>query len=246
VARPFLLAQLSDPHIGATWTDADPADRLEAVVEAVRPHAPDAVVVTGDIADHAYAREYGLARELLEQIGAPVYALPGNHDDRAELRAAFDIPGDGPVQYAVDLGPLRLVVLDTTIPGEDGGELDAARLEWLDGALDGKPAIVALHHQPLQLGIPPWDAIGIPAADRAALAAVLERHPGVEAVVGGHIHRPITGELGGRVVISVPSTYVQGRLDFDADAIVVDSDEPPAFALHALVDGRLVSHVHQV
>ena len=98
----------------------------------------------------------------------------------------------------------------------------------------------------MALGIPPWDAIGIPAADRAALAAVLERHPRVEAVVGGHIHRPITGELGGCVVISVPSTYVQGRLDFDASAIVVDSDEPPAFALHALVDGRLVSHVHQV
>jgi Icc protein len=246
VPRPFLLAQLSDPHVGATWTDADPADRLEAVVEAVRPYAPDAVVVTGDIADHAYAREYGLARELLEQIGAPIYALPGNHDDRAALRAAFDLPGDGPVQYAVDLGPLRLVVLDTTVPGQDRGELDVARLEWLDGALDGRPAVVAMHHSPIALGIAPWDAIGIPADERAALAAVLERHPRVEAVVGGHIHRPITGELGGRVVLSVPSTYVQARLDFDAAAIVVDSDEPPAFALHALVDGRLVSHVHQV
>src|SRR5262245_24681790 len=243
--RPFLLAQLSDPHIGATWTDADPADRLEAVVEAVRPHAPDAVLVTGDIADHAYPREYGLARELLQQIGAPVYALPGNHDDRAALRAAFDIPGDGPVHYAVDLGPLRLVVLDSTVPGEDRGELDPARLEWLDGALDGKPAVVALHPPPLVLGIPPWDAIGIAVQEQAALAAVLERHPRVEAVVGGHTHRAIAGELAGRVVLSVPSTYVEARLDFDADAIVVDSDEPAAFALHAFVDGRLVSHVHQ-
>ena len=246
MARPFLIAHLSDPHVGATWTDEDPADRLEAVVEAVRPYAPDAVVVTGDIADHAYPREYGLARELLEQLGAPVYALPGNHDDRAELRAAFEIPGDGPVQYAVDLGPLRLVALDTTRPGEDGGELDAARIEWLDGALNGRPTVVALHHAPLALGIPPWDAIGIPAVQRAALAEVLERHPRVEAVVGGHIHRAVTGELGGRVVISVPSTYVQARLDFDADAIHVDSDEPAAFALHTFADGRLVSHVHQV
>jgi 3',5'-cyclic-AMP phosphodiesterase len=246
VARPFLLAQLSDPHIGATWTDADPADRLESVVEAVRPHTPDAVLVTGDIADHAYPREYGLARELIGQLGVPIYALPGNHDDRAELRAAFDIDGDGPVQYAVDLGPLRLVVLDSTRPGEDAGELDAPRLEWLDGALDGTPSVVALHHPPLHLGIPPWDDIGIPADQRAALAAVLERHPGVEAVVGGHIHRAIAGELGGAVVLSAPSTYVQGRLDFDAEKIQVDSDEPAAFALHAFVDGRLVSHVHQV
>jgi 3',5'-cyclic-AMP phosphodiesterase len=246
VARPFLLAQLSDPHIGATWTDADPADRLEAVVEAVRAFAPDAVLVTGDIADHAYAREYGLARELIGQIAAPVYALPGNHDDRAALRDAFGIAGDGPVLYAVDLGPLQLVVLDSTRPGEDAGELDDARLQWLDGTLDGRPAVVAMHHAPLALGIPPWDEIGIPPEQRAALAAVLARHPRVEAVVAGHIHRAITGELGGSVVLSAPSTYVQGRLDFDAEKILVDSDEPAAFTLHAFVDGRLVSHIHQV
>lgn len=246
MSRPFLLAQLSDPHVGATWTDADPAARLEAVVEAVRPHQPDAVLVTGDVADHGAAEEYAVARELLERIGAPLYVLPGNHDDRAALRAAFDIPGDGPVQYAVELGPLLLVVVDTTVPGEDRGELDAVRLEWLDGALDGRPAVVAMHHPPIALGIEPWDAIGIPADERAALAAVLERHPRVEAVVGGHIHRTITAEIGGRVALSVPSTYVQARLDFGAEAIQVDSDDPPAFALHALVDGRLVSHVHQV
>jgi 3',5'-cyclic AMP phosphodiesterase CpdA len=246
VARPFLIAQLSDPHIGATWTDADPADCLAATVEAVRPHAPDAVLVTGDIADHATPGEYAVARELLARIGAPVYVLPGNHDDRGALRAAFDLPGAGPVNYAVDLDALRLVVLDSTIPGEDRGRLGAQDLEWLDGALDGRPAVVALHHPPLVLGIPPWDAIGLSDADRAGLAAVLERHPRVEAVVGGHIHRPITGVIGGRVALSIPSTYVQGRLDFEAQNIVVDSDEPPAFALHALVDGRLVSHVHQV
>ena len=246
MARPFLIAQLSDPHIGATWTDADPADCLAATVEAVRPYAPDAVLVTGDIADHATPEEYAVARELIERIGAPVYALPGNHDDRAALRTAFGIPGDGPVNYAVDLGELLLLALDSTIPGEDRGRLGPGDLEWLDAELDGRPAVVAMHHPPIVLGIPPWDAIGLPDADRAALAAVLERHPRVEAVVAGHIHRPITAVVGGRVALSVPSTYVQGRLDFEAQKIVVDSDEPPAFALHALVDGRLVSHVHQV
>ena len=88
------------------------------------------MLVTGDIADNAAAEEYAIARELLERIGVPVYPLAGNHDDGAALRSAFDLPGEanGLVQYAVDLGPLRLVVADTTLPGEDRGELDAARL----------------------------------------------------------------------------------------------------------------------
>ena len=99
---------------------ADTVARLTAAVDAVRklPDRPDAVLVTGDIADNAAAEEYATARELLERIGVPVYVLPGNHDDGAALRAAFDLPGEAsaPVQYAVDLGPLRLVVADRRCP----------------------------------------------------------------------------------------------------------------------------------
>src|SRR5919204_4386457 len=122
MAKPFLLVQLSDPHIGATWADADPVAGLTAAVEAVRrlPDAPDAVLVSGDLADHAADEEYEIVRELLARLGAPVYALPGNHDDRDTLRRHFGLPAPpgAPVQYAVDLGPMRLVVLDSQRPGE--------------------------------------------------------------------------------------------------------------------------------
>ncbi len=89
---------------------------------------------------------------------SPFYVLPGNHDDRRALSRHFDVPGgDGePVQYSVDLGPLRLVVLDTTIPGEDAGALDAERLDWLDNELavaPGQLTLVAMHHPPLLTGI---------------------------------------------------------------------------------------------
>src|SRR5512132_151541 len=90
-------------------------------VEAVRrlPDDPDAVLMSGDLADNAADGEYDVVRELLAQLGAPAYVLPGNHDDRETLRRHFDLPGAGgaPVQYAVDLGPLRLVALDSTRPG---------------------------------------------------------------------------------------------------------------------------------
>jgi 3',5'-cyclic-AMP phosphodiesterase len=95
------------------------------------------------------------------------------------------------------------------------------------------------------VGIPVWDAIGLPAADRLALGELLGRQPHVRRVVAGHVHRAIAAELGGRAVLSVPSTYVQGLLDFDATELELSAD-PAGFALHALVDGELVSHIQPV
>jgi 3',5'-cyclic AMP phosphodiesterase CpdA len=252
MTRPVLLVQLSDPHIGGTWAPADPVAGLAAAVESVRelPARPEAVLITGDLAEHATPAEYELVRELVEGIGAPVYALPGNHDDRSTLRKTFGLPGDGdaPVQYAVDVGPLRMVVVDTNRPGEDRGELDQHRLGWLDailGAEADRPTLVAMHHPPLVTGSAAWDAIGLPAADRRALGEILERHPQVRCLVAGHVHRPIVGELAGRVVLTAPSTYVQAKLDLGADRIAF-GDEPTGYALHALVDGQIASYLQPV
>jgi len=249
---PLLLAQLSDPHIGAEWADGDPVAGLTAAVESVRsmPRQPDAVLVSGDLADNAADAEYDQARELLSSLQAPVYVLPGNHDDRRALRRHFGLPGvDGdPVQYSVDLGGLRLVVLDTTRPGEDPGALDAERLGWLDAELataPQTPTLLAMHHPPLVTGVPALDEFGLPAADRRALGEVLERHRHVARVVAGHVHRTITGELAGRPVLTVPSTYVQARVSFGGHDIEWVA-EPAGFALHAVLDGELISHIQPV
>jgi 3',5'-cyclic-AMP phosphodiesterase len=252
VPKTFLLIQLSDPHIGATWADGDPVAGLRAAVEAVRrlPDDPDAVLMSGDLADNAADGEYDIVRELLAQLGAPAYVLPGNHDDREALRRHFDLPGavGTPVQYAVDLGPLRLVALDSTRPGEDRGELDVDRLAWLDAELALAPdrvTLLALHHPPVTTGILAWDEIGLSVEDRRRLGEVLQRHPQVRRVVAGHVHRTIVGELAGRAVLAVPSTYVQARLSFNSDEIEVVA-EPPGFAVHAVLDGELASHVQPV
>jgi Icc protein len=250
--KPFLLVQLSDPHIGATWGGGDPVARLRAAVESVRrlPDAPDAVLISGDLADIAADAEYELVRELLAQLGASVYVLAGNHDDRDTLRRHFDLPGAAgtPVQYAVDLGALRLVVLDSTRPGEDRGELDLDRLRWLDAELataTDRPTLIALHHPPLATGVAAWDEFGLPIADRRALAEVVNRHPQVRRIVAGHVHRTVTAELAGRPVLAVPSTYVQMRLHFKSERIETAA-EPAGFAVHALLDGELASHVQPV
>lgn len=250
VPAPFVVAQITDPHIGADWDGEDPLPGLREVVEAVvaLPDRPDAVLLTGDLTDHGGPDEYATVRELLDPIGAPVHAIPGNHDDRATLRTAFGLPGDGadPVQWLADLGPLRLVGLDTTIPGSDGGALDAERLGWLDAELaraPDQPTLLAMHHPPMATGVAPWDAIGLPPDDRDALARVLDGHAQVRRVVAGHVHQTLTASIAGRPVLTVPSTYVQARLNFSASEIDLAPGEPRGFALHALVGREIVSYV---
>jgi 3',5'-cyclic-AMP phosphodiesterase len=246
------LVQLSDPHIGALWNGVDPAARLEATVTAVRQlrPQPDAVLLSGDLAENATDAEYSRLRELLAPIEAPVCVLPGNHDDRGALRRHFDLDGAGdePIQYELEVGGVRLVVVDTKRNGSDGGELGAQRLRWLDSALGAKPAVttvVAMHHPPLVTGIRPMDAIGLPAADRAGLEAVVAAHPQVQLLVGGHVHRAIAGEFAGRAVLAAPSTYLQLELDFQATDLRFGTD-PPGFAVHLFMDGELISHVRSV
>jgi len=218
-------------------------------VREIRPR-PDAVLVTGDLADHASDHEYEQLREMLAALEAPVHVLPGNHDDRRALSRHFGVPDAGgePVYHSVDLGALRLVLLDTTIPGEDSGALGPEQLEWLDAELAAAPdtlTLVALHHPPLVTGMALWDAIGLAPEDRDGLGAVVDRHQQVRCLVGGHFHRTITGELAGRRVLAVPSTYAQSRLDFTLDQLEL-AEQPAAFALHTVLDGELVSHIQPV
>jgi Icc protein len=252
MGKPFVLVHLSDPHIGATWGGGDPVGGLAATVESVRrlPDRPDAVVISGDLADNAADGEYQLVRELVAQLEAPVYVLPGNHDDRDALRRCFGLPGPpgAPVQYSAELGPLRLMMLDSTRPGEVRGELDRERLMWLDAELAAapdRPTLLAMHHPPLATGSKAWDRIGLPATDRGALAEVLRRHSQVRRIVAGHVHRTIAGELDGRAVLAIPSTYVQARFDLASSEMEL-SDDPPGFAVHTLVDGDLASHLQPV
>lgn len=174
-----MIAQLSDPHMRLPPDDEGAGEALAAAVRAVLAldPLPDAVVVTGDVADGARPEEYARVRELLEPLPMPVHVLPGNHDDPAVAE------GD----WVVRVGELRLIGCDTTIPGRDDGELD---LDWLAARLvedRATPTIVAMHHPPILTGIGGLDAIGL--TNRAALGALLERSPQVRRVIAGHSMR---------------------------------------------------------
>jgi UDP-2,3-diacylglucosamine pyrophosphatase LpxH len=89
------------------------------------------------------------------------------------------------------------------------------------------------------------DSMAIPAEEREALAETLSRHRQVQLIVAGHVHRAVLGDLAGIRVLAMPSTDMQLALEFDAEEMRFVR-EPPCFAVHALVDGRLVSHIQPV
>jgi len=251
LARPFLLAQISDLHLGERPRDgADPESCLRAVVKALErlPDRPDAVLVSGDLAEHAKPKEYRLAQKVIGKLGVPLYGLPGNHDDRATMREVLGLGdpdgGDAPLDYTVDFGPLRLIVVDSTIPGEDRGGFEPGQLERLDAELENSPtpAIVAMHHPPLTTAMPDWDSVNLPVPEREALAAVIARHPTASAIVAGHLHRVSVSTLAGRPVLAAPSTYLQARPDFEREKVKLYAGAP-GFVIHALRGEELASQI---
>lgn len=249
----MLLCQISDPHLvpegQLAYGRVDTPALLERCVRKIGalPRAPDALVATGDLTDHATREEYGLLAELLAPLGMPVYLLPGNHDERGALQAAFpEMPWlrgeDGFVQYAVDDLPVRLVVLDTVVPGEPGGALCARRLAWLDRTLAAsrRPTVIAQHHPPIAAGMALMDSMRL--AQPEQLAAVIARHPHVERVIAGHYHRAFHARFAGTIASACPSTAHQLLPDLRPDAGLSFAFEPPAFQLHLWEDERLVTH----
>lgn len=253
----MLLCQISDPHLvpegRLAYGRIDTPAMLERCVRKILalPRAPDAVVVTGDLTDHALPEEYGLLRELLGALPMPVYLAVGNHDDRQVLQRAFPeqrhLQGDdGFVQYVVDEFEVRLVVLDTLIPRAPGGELCARRLDWLDRALASahRPTVIAQHHPPFATGLTFMDQMTLERPWEEG--AVVARYGHVERVISGHYHRTIQARFAGTVASVCPSVAHQLLLDLVPGADIQFTFEPSAFQLHLWNGNELVTHLQMV
>lgn len=248
---PTLLIQLSDLHLGLREGEADGrlARALEAAA-ALQPR-PLAMLLTGDIADEPGAEVYERAHRMVAELGIPIHAIPGNHDDRDLLARTFagrEHATGAPVHVLAYVEELRLVGCDTTLPGSPGGVLGPDQLGWLDRVLSDEPArptLLALHHPPVRAGVVAMDAIGLGPADAARLESLLEGHPQVKALTCGHVHRTAATVFAGRPLLICPSTNSTLRLDLrPEEGLPLRFDEQPlGFAVHILVDGRLVSHV---
>ncbi len=253
---PMLIAQLTDLHVRppgrASSRVVETNMLLERACRAVmaRTPQPDAVLLTGDLTEAGLAAEYAVLADILARnLSLPVFAIPGNHDQREPMLA--NLPGvrqsEGFVQYAVEDYPVRLVMLDTLVPGFGHGELCAKRLQWLDRTLaaePGRPTLIGMHHPPFATGIAHMDRIAL--HDPEAFAAVLGRHPQVRRVICGHVHRPITTVLGQVPISIAPSVANQVELDLRPDAPPAFVLEPPCYHLHLWTGAGFLTHTAYV
>ncbi|MEM8813401.1 MAG: phosphodiesterase [Pseudomonadota bacterium] len=254
------IVQLSDAHLRAQGQPALRivetnmlAVRAVAAVNALDPQ-PDFVIFTGDLADQGGEAEYSVARPILEQLKAPYAVIAGNHDSAADLKTCFadrewasQMPGDS-LQFAVAIGDVRLIGLNSAVAGKPYGNLDDQELAWLADRLAefrDDPVIVALHHPPIVTGLEAMDRSRL--RNAAELADILKTHDKVLRVICGHVHRPITAAFGGTIAISAPGIAHQVTFDLSSGNPQTFCLEPPAFLVHAYdeVNG-LVTHMAYV
>jgi len=260
----MILIQLTDLHCTGHGRPAMRrcetnmlAERALRAVHAFRPRA-DAIAVTGDLTDSGIAAQYQeLAAILRRSTDLPVYVIPGNHDRREVARAELShLPGvtDDPefIQYTVEDLAVRLVMLDTVVPGAAHGELCVRRLAWLDAALAAvpdKPTLIGMHHPPFLCGIGHMDKIAL--RNIPDFTAVIARHRQVQRIICGHHHRPITVPVAQALASTAPGTAHQVELDLLSDKPGLWNLEPASFQVHLWMDqgtggGAIVSHTGYV
>ncbi|WP_278264622.1 metallophosphoesterase [Nocardia sp. AG03] len=247
----ILAAQLSDTHFDLSTRNTE---RVEAVMGylAELPRRPDVILVTGDLTDSGKPEQYAEARLALRSE-IPVHVLPGNHDDRAALRAEFlgEPASATPVNSAHRVGPLTVLMLDSSIPGEPSGRLDEDTYDFLRTALAEAPAdgpiLLALHHPPKPLFSPIVDVIAL--ADPGRLAAVVAGDARIVGTLTGHAHSPIATTFAGKPMITCPSTasVLGGTWEVTPPHRVMDYAPDPAIALHVIDESfGLTTHFRTV
>ena len=191
--KPVRIAQISDLHIkppgSLAYGRVDTAKALERCVVALNEFnpAPDIVVISGDLADTPTAEEYQYLKRMLGQLKLPFAGIPGNHDSRELMRAAFPSAAyafaSGALNQKIEAGELDLLLMDSSVHRKPHGELDGPTLQWLDATLASshhRPALLFLHHPPFKAGI--WHMDRQNLLNASELAPIVRRHPRVQLI----------------------------------------------------------------
>jgi Icc protein len=258
-SKPVRIAQISDLHIKPpgelAYGKVDTAQALERCVAALNEFdpAPDFVVISGDLADTPSADEYQYLKRLLAPLKLPFAGIPGNHDSRELMRAAlpsasYAFPA-GALNQRIEVDGLDLLLLDSSVNGKPHGQLDAPTLQWLKDTLAAapdRPALLFLHHPPFKAGI--WHMDRQNLHNASELAPIISRHPRVQLIATGHIHRAALTMFAGVATTICPAPNHAVDLDLAKLRVPSFKVEPPAFHLHSWFPGEGFGTVvtHQV
>lgn len=247
----ILLAQLSDTHFDLRARNSERVERVMAYLAAL-PRRPDAILVTGDITDSGKVEQYEQALAALRSQ-VPLWVLPGNHDDRANLRQVLlgEPASAEPINRAVHLDGLTVALLDSTVPGESGGELDDDTFAWLTDLLRATPAddavLVALHHPPVPMYSTVVDPIRL--TNPEWLEQIVAAEHRILGVLTGHMHAMGVSLFGGKPLVVAPSVFstIGGAWEVGTPGdFPVDYAPDPSVLLHVVEGGRLTTLLRPV
>lgn len=248
------IAHISDLHVTAApgapgLVRADATARARALMADLAAFPGlDLVVATGDMVNDAQPAEYAVLAEVLDRLPLPAVIVPGNHDDRAALRALVpdrDYAAPDRMDHVWQQGPARVIALDSLSPGEVGGRLRPAQLDWLAEMLarpfEGR-TLIALHHPPCPAGMGRLDG-ALLLEGAARLRGLLDALPRPATLLCGHLHRPFSARFGRAQVFAAASTAFQFALALEAPEEPPVLPEPFSYDIHVLGgDGGHVVH----
>ena len=250
----MLVAQISDTHILVPESDHPAAelrgDCLRRTVADVNQQQPDVVIFTGDTVQHGQPEEYARLRELLAPLEAPLFLVPGNRDDKNEMRTAFRdysyfATTSEFLHYTIEDHDIRLVAIDSTMGGERKGRFCEKRQAWLDkvlGAQPDRPTLLFIHHPPFDVGDHYVGGYRRP-EEAQALEDIVSGYSQVVGMLCGHVHWPIIQEWAGTQARIMPSIAVDVRKGVDES----EARERPVYLLHRLSrENGLVSQTRTV
>lgn len=239
--NPLRVIQLSDCHVaadpGADYRGQNAERNLAAVLTAAENWRPDLILLTGDVSEDASAPSYRRVSERLVETRVPVLALPGNHDDPQVMRNFFATgPWDGPHVTAV--GNWRLILLDSTERRRVSGLLDQPSLDWLESEFQTHGEchhLVALHHQPVEVGAPWIDKYRLESPE--PFLRLVEQASSIRGVTWGHVHHEFRIRRRDVEFFSAPSTAANSLSG--TDRFTYDAAGPACRWLKLWPDGRL-------
>jgi Icc protein len=242
------VVQISDPHLYADPTQTlyglNTYDCFCSVVAEVAQRKPELALLTGDLVHDESEQGYRLLRQGLAPMEVPTHLIPGNHDNLAFMQAEF---ATGPISCSklIRLENWQILMLNSQVPGQVHGHLDALELRWLEQCLSNSEvehSLVVLHHHPVPVGTKWLDPLGLDNAD--PLFELIAASPQVKGLVWGHVHQEFDEERAGVRLLSTPSTCIQFKpntIDFELDFIA------PGYRWFELyADGRFETSVHRL
>lgn len=254
-AHSHVLLHLSDTHLldgdKQLYGDVDADKRLAEIFENISSSGAkiDAMVFTGDIADKgeigAYSKIRKMVDRLAENLDSEIVWVMGNHDDRSNFRQELldSSPSSDPVDSVHDINGLRVIALDTTVPGEHYGAITQNQHDWLAEVLSSPSehgSVLALHHPPMPSFLP--NATTVELRGQKDLRNIITNSD-IRSIIGGHMHYSSFATFAGIPVSVASSTCYTQDLNFGIAGNTHGQDSAQGFNIIHVYDDTLVHSV---